>query len=465
MQIQFIGACRTVTGSQHLLSVNGTKILLDCGLFQGKRKESYELNTSFEFYDPQEIDILVLSHAHIDHSGNIPQLVKKGFRGRIISTFATTDLCTVMLKDSAYIQERDAEFVNKKRAKKNQPPISPMYNQQDAEDSLEFFSPIKYRTPTEIAENVELTLYDAGHILGSAFSYFKIKNSQKVINFCFLGDLGRPNLAILKDPEKIPTPDIIISESTYGGRFHKPAQETEAELEKVIIRTRERRGKIIVPAFSVGRTQELVFALHNLFKQNVITKLPIYVDSPLSVNVTEVFRKHEECFDKETLKYVMNDEDPFAFKLLNYVKSVEESIKLNDCEEPCIIISASGMAETGRILHHLRNSIEDSRNTVLIVGYNAPHTLGRRLVERVKKIKIFGEEHKLRADVVVMNSFSAHADRKEILDFFDSFDRKKLDRTYLVHGDYDQQLKLKSGIETAGFSSIKIPDRGDVFEL
>ncbi|MBM4176966.1 MAG: MBL fold metallo-hydrolase, partial [Ignavibacteria bacterium] len=306
---------------------------------------------------------------------------------------------------------------------------------------------------------------DAGHILGSAFSYFKIKNSQKTIDFCFLGDLGRPNMAILKDPEKIPTPDVIISESTYGGRFHKPAQETEEELEDIIVKNRGRRGKIIVPAFSVGRTQELVLALHNLFKRNVITKMPIYVDSPLSVNATEVFRKHEECFDEETLQYVMNDEDPFAFKLLNYTKSVEDSIKLNDCDEPCIIISASGMAETGRVLHHLRNSIEDQRNTVLIVGYNAPHTLGRRLVEREEEIKIFGEEHKLRAEVVVMNSFSAHADRKETLEFFDSFDRKKLKRTYLVHGDYDQQLKLQSGLETAGFSNIKIPERGDVFAL
>jgi len=465
MQIQFIGACRTVTGSQHLLSVNGTKILLECGLFQGKRSESFELNTEFEFYDPQEIDLLVLSHAHIDHSGNIPQLVKKGFRGKIFSTFATADLCNVMLKDSAYIQERDAEFVNKKRAKKNEQPISPMYSQQDAENAIELFSPIKYRTPTEITENVELTFFDAGHILGSAFSYFKIKNSQKTIDFCFLGDLGRPNMAILKDPEKIPTPDVIISESTYGGRFHKPAQETEEELEDIIVKNRGRRGKIIVPAFSVGRTQELVLALHNLFKRNVITKMPIYVDSPLSVNATEVFRKHEECFDEETLQYVMNDEDPFAFKLLNYTKSVEDSIKLNDCDEPCIIISASGMAETGRVLHHLRNSIEDQRNTVLIVGYNAPHTLGRRLVEREEEIKIFGEEHKLRAEVVVMNSFSAHADRKETLEFFDSFDRKKLKRTYLVHGDYDQQLKLQSGLETAGFSNIKIPERGDVFAL
>lgn len=465
MQIQFIGACRTVTGSQHLLSVNGTKILLECGLFQGKRSESFELNTEFEFYDPQEIDLLVLSHAHIDHSGNIPQLVKKGFRGKIFSTFATADLCNVMLKDSAYIQERDAEFVNKKRAKKNEQPISPMYSQQDAENAIELFSPIKYRTPTEITENVELTFFDAGHILGSAFSYFKIKNSQKTIDFCFLGDLGRPNMAILKDPEKIPTPDVIISESTYGGRFHKPAQETEEELEDIIVKNRGRRGKIIVPAFSVGRTQELVLALHNLFKRNVITKMPIYVDSPLSVNATEVFRKHEECFDEETLQYVMNDEDPFAFKLLNYTKSVEDSIKLNDCDEPCIIISASGMAETGRVLHHLRNSIEDPRNTVLIVGYNAPHTLGRRLVEREEEIKIFGEEHKLRAEVVVMNSFSAHADRKETLEFFDSFDRKKLKRTYLVHGDYDQQLKLQSGLETAGFSNIKIPERGDVFAL
>jgi metallo-beta-lactamase family protein len=465
MQIQFIGACRTVTGSQHLLSVNGAKILLDCGLFQGKRSESFELNTEFEFYDPREIDLVVLSHAHIDHSGNIPQLVKKGFQGKIISTFATADLCKVMLKDSVYIQERDAEFVNKKRAKKNEPPISPMYNQKDAENAIELFSPIKYRTPTEIAENVELIFYDAGHILGSAFSYFKIKNSQETVDFCFLGDLGRPNMAILKDPEKIPTPDIIISESTYGGRFHKPAKETEEELENVIVRARNRRGKIIVPAFSVGRTQQLVLAFHNLFNRNVITKMPIYVDSPLSVNATEVFRKHEECFDKETLQYIMNDEDPFAFRLLNYVRSVEESIKLNDCKEPCIIISASGMAESGRILHHLRNSIEDSRNTILIVGYNAPYTLGRRLVEKEKKVKIFGEEHKVKAEVVVMNSFSAHADRKETLEFFDSFYRKKLKRIYLVHGDYDQQLKLQAGLESAGFTNINIPDRGDTFEI
>ncbi len=465
MQLQFIGATRTVTGSQHLLTINGAKILLDCGLFHGRRDESYRLNTEFEFYDPSEIDILILSHAHIDHSGNIPQMVRKGFRGKIISTFATADLCKLMLLDSAYIQEKDIEYVNKKRAKKGEPPISPMYTAKDASASQELFSPIRYRTPIEIAENITLTFYDAGHILGSALTSIEIQNNGNKTELCFMGDLGRPNMAILKDPEKIPAPDIIISESTYGGRFHKPTQETEAELEKVIIRTRERRGKIIVPAFSVGRTQELVFALHNLFKKNVITKMPIFVDSPLSVNVTEIFRRHEECFDQETLEYISNDEDPFAFRLLTYIKNAEESIALNDCEDTCMIISASGMCESGRILHHLRNSVEDPKNTILIVGYNAQNTLGRKIVERQEVIKIFGEEHRLNAEVVVMNSFSSHADRKELLDYFNSFDRNKLKNIFLVHGDYDQQLKFQAGLEDIDFKNIKIPERGDVFKF
>lgn len=461
MKITFIGAAKTVTGSMHLLEVNGYKILLDCGLYQGKRKIAFEMNRTFDYFDPAEIDFLILSHAHIDHSGNLPSLVSKGFKGNIYTTFATKDLATVMLRDSAHIQEKDVIWVNKKRKKKNQKPFEPLYTQEDVINTLKLFVGINYHREFEIVPGITVSFYDAGHILGSAITLLNINENGRVIQFGYTGDLGRPNLPILKDPEKIPDVDFLITESTYGGRFHDDAIESEKKLAEVVNKAAERKAKIIIPAFSVGRTQELIFALNNIFTEEKAERIPVYVDSPLSVNATDVFRLHPECFDNETAEYIINNRDPFGFNKLKYITEVEESKGLIDLTGPAIIISSSGMCEAGRILHHLRNNIEDSNNIVLIVGYSAQHTLGRRIVEKEPIIKIFGEEFNLKAEVMVLNSFSAHADGKELIDYIGQLDKSRMQNIFLVHGDEDQQDKFKIRLNSIGFENITIPNRGD----
>ncbi len=465
MKIHFIGAAQTVTGSMHLIEVNGKKFLLDCGLYQGKRKIAFEINRNFDDFNPAEIDFVILSHAHIDHSGNLPSLVKKGFTGNIYSTFATRDLASVMLRDSGHIQEKDVEWVNKKRKKQHKNPFEPLYTVDDAEKTMEHFIGINYHQEYQLAEGIKLTFFDAGHILGSAIVFLQINENGKTIQLGFTGDLGRPNLPILKDPEKIPDVDYLLSESTYGGRFHDNPTGTEAKLAAVIQKAYANKSKIIIPAFSVGRTQELVFALHNIFERNDAPRIPIYVDSPLSVNATEVFKIHPECFDKETVAYLLKHEDPFGFNKLTYISNVEESKKLNEIPGPQIIISSSGMAEAGRILHHLANNIDNPNNIVLIVGYSAENTLGRKLAEKVPTVKIFGEEHQLNAEVIVFNSFSAHADANELIGYVNKFDKNKLKRIFLVHGDKDQQDKYKIRLNAIGFQDVVIPKKEDVFEL
>lgn len=465
MKITFIGAARTVTGSQHLLNHLNQNILLDCGLFQGKREDSYNLNKDFNDYKPKDIQNLVLSHAHIDHSGNIPQFVKLGFNKKIFSTPATKDLCKFMLMDSGYIQEKDIEFVNKRRIKNGEIPFKPLYTKSDAENCFEFFQSFSYEKQFEIGDNISATFFDAGHILGSSIVNINFKENGTDKSLCFSGDLGRPNLAIIRDPQIIPTPDYLILESTYGGRYHLPASQTEEKLASIINQAIKNKGKIIIPAFSVGRTQEIIYFLHKLFEKNIVRKIPIYIDSPLSVNITSVYKNHSECFDDETKEYINHHDDPFSFSQLRYVSDLNESKRLNKISGPMIIVSSSGMCENGRILHHLRNNISDPKNIVLIVGYNAEHTLGRKLVEGEKIIKIFGEEHLVKSQVIVMNSLSAHADRNEILDYVKNFDVRKLKKIFLVHGDYDQQLKLKSGLENIGFNDIHIPNRGDSFVI
>lgn len=465
MQLQFIGAAQTVTGSMHFFSVNGKKILLDCGMFQGKRKEAFEINRRFEYFEPEEIDIVILSHAHIDHVGNLPNLVKRGFRGEIFSTLASKDLANLMLHDSAHIQQKDVEFVNKRRRRDGKVLFEPLYTQDDVTKTLSQFEGIKYRKPTEISEGITLSFFDAGHILGSAVVHLEIKNKSQNISFGFSGDLGRPNMPILKDPETMPDVDYFICESTYGGRFHSDASLTKSRLAQVIKNAFDRNGKIIVPAFSVGRTQEMVVLLHELFDKNLAPRIPIYVDSPLSSNATEIFRLHPECFDDETKDYLENNEDPFGFKQLIYITDVEESKALNEKDGPHMIISASGMAEAGRILHHLANNIENKNNIVLMVGYAAEHTLGRRIVERNSEVNIFGEPRQLNAEVVVLNSLSAHADANELLSYCNNFNKGKLKDIFLVHGDFDQQQKFKTSLHEKGFRNIHIPSRGDVFSL
>jgi metallo-beta-lactamase family protein len=471
MKLKFCGADRTVTGSQHLLEINGKKLLLDCGLYQGRREEAYEINKHFLF-DPAELHCVVLSHAHIDHSGNLPTLYKNGFTRNVYSTPATRDLCAIMLQDSAFLQEKDVEYVNKKRLKKGEHAFKPLYGIEHVRPVMENFKAMPYNNKFYIDGldgKVAVTFIDAGHILGSAQVILDLEEKGKKIRFGFTGDLGRPNLPILKDPEFMGNVDYVISESTYGGRIHDKSEEMNNQLAEVVKDALKKGGKIIIPAFSVGRTQEIVYALNELFKESAIPKIPVFVDSPLSINATEVFKLHPDCFDEETSELIASGVDVFGLSNVTYIRSVEESKKLNNFNGTCIIISASGMCEGGRILHHLKNNIENYKTTVLIVGFMAEHTLGRRLVEardqENPKVKIFGDTHEVNATIVVLNSFSAHADRTELLDYFDKFDRDRMKSVFLVHGELDQQEALREGLSGKGFRNIMIPEKGQEVEL
>ena len=455
MKLQFLGAAQTVTGSMHLLSANGTRVLLDCGLFQGKRAEAFERNRNFPF-DASTIDAVVLSHAHIDHAGNLPNLVRNGFRGKIYATGATRDLSNVMLYDSAYVQERDIEYVNKQHRKRNEPLVKPLYTSEDVGQTVNQMVGVRYHQKVEVAEGITITFFDAGHVLGSAVTLIEVREGERTRTVGFTGDLGRKNMPILRDPEPLGDVDFWISESTYGGRIHEPVTGMEDKLEGILKRTIDRGGKLIVPAFSVGKTQEFLYVLFTLNDSGRLPSVPIFVDSPLSVNTTEVFKMHPECFDKETLTYLLNNEDPFGFGRLKFVRSVEESKKLNELDEPCVIIASSGMCEAGRILHHL---------AVLVVGFMAEHTLGRRIVERDPQIKIFGEFYPLRAEVAVMNSFSAHAGQDELVDYTRTIDKRKLKQMFLVHGELTQAQLLSGKLSEAGYDKIAIPARGDGVEL
>ncbi len=465
MKIQFFGAAQTVTGSQHLLSINGKKVLLDCGLYQGKRKEAFEINRNFSF-NPSEIDVLVLSHAHIDHSGNIPNLVKNGFDGPIYSTSATVDLCQIMLRDSAYIQERDVEFVNKKRIKQNKNPFEPLYTIQEVESAMSQFIGVQYDKILEIVPGVRLQFMDAGHILGSAGILLEIEEKGKKLRFGFSGDIGRPEMPVIKNPVIPSDLDILIMESTYGNKLHQVSDEVEEEVAKLINKVAQRKGKIIIPAFAVGKTQLLVYILHKLFDQNRIPVLPIYVDSPLAVDATSVYRTHPECYDRETFRvFINNYEDPFGFNRLTYIRSSEDSKELNGHQEPCIIISASGMAEAGRILHHLANNIENHRNLILFVGYAAQETLARKIMDGMKEVSILGDVYKVNAEVVSMDYFSAHADQNGLLEYLKLNKQDKLKNIFLVHGESEQSLPLRERIVAKGFRKVEYPKKGDEFEL
>ncbi len=466
MYLQFQGAARTVTGSMHMLTVGGTTVLLDCGTYHGRREEARERNCHFPF-DPSSIHAVVLSHAHIDHSGNLPRLVKMGFRGRIYCTGATKSLCEVMLKDSAFIQEKDAEFLNKRNGTKHSVPVEPVYTEKDVDATLPLLQGIEYSSTFRVAEGIECRFEDAGHILGSASVALTLKENGRTLRLAFTGDLGRPNLPILRDPVFIGEGmDYLISESTYGGRLHGPVTAMADQLLTPILRAAEKRGKIVIPAFSVGRTQEIVYTLHKLVDAGKIDSIPVYVDSPLSVNVTDVFRRHPECFDDEIRALLASPAhpDPFGFERLTYIRSVEESKALNDRRGPVIIIAASGMCEAGRIVHHLANSVGDPANTILIVGYQAENTLGKKLVMREPVVNIFGEPHELKAEVIVLNSFSGHADRSELLSYIGRFPRT-LRHIFLVHGDPDQAEELSAGLREEGFSRVSIPVRGERADL
>lgn len=469
MELAFHGAVRTVTGSQHLITVNGYKILLDCGLYQGSRKQSYERNQNLP-YNAAEIDVLVLSHAHIDHSGNIPNLIKSGFRGDIVCTYATRDLCAIMLRDSAKIQSYDMEFLNKKRVKNHLPPLEPIYTVEDSVESLKYFIGIGYERPYRLLPGVTLTFFDAGHILGSAITVLDIEDQEtnKPIRLVFSGDLGRPDRPILNDPTFIDEADILIIESTYGNREHAPLDQASEKLEQIINTTCKRGGKVIVPAFAVGRTQELVYRLHRLIEsRDIPPSLPVYVDSPLAIDATGIYRLHPEAYDDEIAAFLLEDrhQDPFGFDMMAYTRSTAQSKELNFLREPAVIISASGMAEAGRILHHLKNNIEDPRNTILIVGWQAPHTLGRRIVEKQPTVKIFGEEYKLNASVAKINGFSAHADINELLEWASHL-KKQPQHTFIVHGEVEPSFAFATALETQlGFSNVQVPELGQQFHI
>ena len=451
-KITFYGGTRTVTGSMHLISNSATRFIIDCGLFQGRRKEFYERNSHFPFA-PETIEACVLSHAHIDHSGNIPNLVKNGFDGRVVTTEATRDLCGAMLPDSGHIQEEDAKFVSKIHKRKGLPPVRPLYTREDAERAVERIKGYPYHEKIGLGGGVSVTFYDAGHVLGSAVPLIELERGGETIRIAYAVDLGRKHIPILKDPESPPDIDYLFLESTYGGRLHSSIQEAEEKLAEVVGATIERGGKIIIPSFALERTQEIVYFLSQLFADGRLPEIPVYVDSPLAVNVTEVFRQHPECYDEEMNEFIENGVDPFGTKRIRYIRDVEESKALNFDDRPMVIISASGMCEAGRILHHLKNNIEDPKNTVIVVGYMAKNTLGRRIVERHDRVKIFGEEYALRAEVEVMNAFSAHADRQNLLDYALQY-KDSVKKIFVVHGDEDQSEKLHLLLEKHGLPSL-----------
>lgn len=460
--VTFWGAAHTVTGSMHLIESGRQRVLLDCGLYQGRRAEAWKRNSEFPF-SPSRLDAVVLSHAHIDHCGNLPHLVRAGFHGPIYCTPATRDLIAVMLADSAKIQEEDAWHLNRRRPS-GEPPIEPLYNYRDVRRTLQLARAVPYDGLQTIGKNITVRFADAGHLLGSAMVHVAIGSAGKERTITFTGDLGRHGLPILRDPVPIPPADLLISESTYGGRNHPGVEMLAGDLCKVVQRTVQRGGKVLIPAFSLGRTQTVLYFLHQLISSGQLERLPIFVDSPLAAAATEVFRLHPECFDEETSLLLYQDRDLFGEKLACFTRSVEESKAINTQREPCIIIAASGMCESGRILHHLRNNVENERNTVMIIGYQAPNTLGRRLVEKRPVLRILDCQCQLRAEVVVMNGFSSHAGRDDLLAMLTPLaDAKR--KVRLVHGEPDQAEALAQTLKTLGFVDVAYPERGDTVTL
>lgn len=460
-----------MTGSAHLLTLdNGYQILLDCGLYQGYNSDYKSFNDNWLF-DPAEIDCIVLSHAHIDHSGRIPKLVKDGYRGNIISTHATRSLCAIMLLDSAHIQEKDAEFFNTRilpRKRKQGKPAEvrePLYTKEDVEKTMERFVGYPYDQWLRVNEDVEVLFKDAGHILGSASVTLRIREDGKTKMFGFSGDVGRPNRPILRDPQWMPQLDYLICESTYGGKDHEaPPAEMDHFLQLIRETCVDKKGKLIIPAFSVGRTQEIVYMLDQLETIGQLPKIPVYVDSPLAVNATMIFGTHPECYDQQMHEYLLIDDNPFGFNSLTYVRQVEVSKSLNNRTEPCIIISSSGMMNAGRVKHHLFNSIDQPQNTLLIVGYCSPETPGGKLRDGAEEIKLFGEVKPVRARIEIMDSFSAHADRNELLDFV-SNQKGRIKSIFLVHGTLERQEEFRELLNRNGFGEVKIPQLGESFEL
>jgi metallo-beta-lactamase family protein len=464
MEIKFCGAAQEVTGSCHLITLkNGYKILLDCGLYQGNDEEMEHFNEKWHF-NPAEIDCLILSHAHIDHTGRVPKLVADGFKGKIYATHATRSLCSIMLVDSAQIQESDAQYRSKHAIGQI---AKPLYTRVDAVNALKLFVGHAYDQWIEIAPDVRLQYRDAGHILGSASVTLEVQEDGVKKTLAFSGDIGRPARPILRDPEQMPEADYVICESTYGDRDHLSAPNELQELGRVVYHTCvEKKGKLIIPAFSVGRTQEVTYMLDQLNNLGLLPEIPVYIDSPLAISATDIFIQHPECYDKDLHHYMLTDANPFGFKKLQYIRNVEGSKALNKSRKPCIIISASGMMNAGRIQHHLFNNIENRRNTFLIVGYCSPNTPGGELRAGAGSLRIFGQNKQVIADVVVMDSFSAHGDRREMADVLKN-QQKTCKKLFLVHGTLDRQEHWRTYLKEDGFknTAIEIPELGQVFEL
>ena len=466
MRLTFYGACRGVTGSQHLLEVQGKKLLLECGLFQGRREETYRRNRHPR-YRADEVNAVVLSHAHVDHSGNLPRIKAQGFMGDVHCTHATHDLCMHILRDAAYVQQKDLEFVNKIHKRKGLPPFKPLYEQADVEEVLNQFVSWGYGRWFSPIPGVRSQFLEAGHVLGSAQEVHELQEDGKTYRLGFTGDLGRFKLPILRDPAVLTDLDGLIIESTYGNRQHDPVSEEGDELVEVINAAAKKRGKVIIPSFALERSQELLYHLARLQDEGRIPQLPVILDSPLAANVTEVFRSHPECYDQETRKLIDEGVRPFSFPQLTITRSAAESIALNSRTEPMIILSASGMCEGGRIVHHLRNNIGNPKNTILIVSFQAQHTLGRRIAERRPEVKIFGETHKVRARVKILNSFSGHADRDALLRYVEKVREKspRLRDVFVVHGEPDQSLPFIETMKTWNAFKVHYPEEGDSFEL
>lgn len=462
MKITFHGASKTVTGSKHLITtLNNKKILLDCGFYQGMGKQNYILNSKFDF-KPAEVDYLILTHAHIDHSGMIPKLVKDGFNGKIYCSEATFDLCRIMLGDSAHIQIADARFVNKIKEKQGKKFIEPLYNEEDVEIALDMFEPTEAGKTIEIDKNIKLTLIDNGHILGSTAAHLEIDEDGTTTKLTYTGDIGRYNTQLLKDPKSFPQSDVIICESTYGDRLHDNVDNASQQVLDAIVDTCvEKRGRLIIPAFSLGRTQELVYTLNKLNLFGLLPNVRIYVDSPLSVNATEIVRKHKDLLNHNVQRFCESRPDPFGFNQVHYIRSKHESMRLNDVTQPCVIISASGMADAGRVKHHIKYAIGDARNSILLVGYSEPNSLAGRLRRGAKKVTLFGLPYEVRAEIKTVESYSAHADYSEMLKYLDCQDPSKVKEMILVHGEPDSIEAWKNRLHGKGFRSIFTPNVGE----
>ena len=459
MKLTSFGAAREVTGSSHVIDTGKSKIMIDCGMFQGHRLESERKNKIMD-YDPASIDAVILTHGHCDHCCRIPLLVKNGFRGNIYTTPATRDIASLVMADTAHIQQKDAKWLQKKRPDH---PFTPLFDNEDVTKSLDQFVTISYNREFYLPDGIKGEFFDAGHILGSAVTVLTFPDGKKM---AFTGDLGRAGLPIIRDPQKIPDVDYLVCESTYGNRLHDPIDDAMRDLAEVVSETYERGGKVIIPAFAVERTQEVIYFLHRLMNDDKIPRMDIYIDSPMASNATTIFRVHQECYDESVREHFLAEyKNPFGFENLHYTTDVSESKRINEIHEPMIIVSSSGMCEAGRILHHLKNNIEDPRNTIIIVGYMAAHTLGRRIAERRQEVKIFGQPYELRAQVKILNTFSAHADYNEILEYVGKLDSGKLQKVFLVHGEDDALESLSEKMEAINIHNIQIVDPETEYQI